>query len=395
MSGANDRSEQDVWYPIRASALRISIDARALDRRLLDAMDLRQHLEQLRGFAETALLRSIELLDHVVSTCGLTSGRRPTSSLSFELALDSAVRTGFDVGDLADFVRVEFRRRRSTLSRVAEMPVLLALAECDRAVAGVGKALSALELAAARASSTPLLRDFVFELDRSLRVRRAYASVSELIVLSLAGGAPPSGLPLVSQAIDDLLASELYAELRVGDRLLLRAVRHRLPSWSRLGPDVREELGLVVATLGRVSARQELVEHDSRVLLGWLEQPRAGAPSEGPAPPASALGPSAKAREQRREGDEEPTARLPPGRVRDVLDEYLLSHCAAWIDEGSPVLGGRTPRAAVETSAGRQAVEGLIRDMERQLAGERASEAYAFQWLRLELGLVPREASRG
>jgi len=45
--------------------------------------------------------------------------------------------------------------------------------------------------------------------------------------------------------------------------------------------------------------------------------------------------------------------------VQDLLDKQYMS----WIDRPLPVLGGRTPRQACETEAGRQQVEMLIRTM--------------------------------
>ncbi|MFP4477629.1 MAG: SEC-C metal-binding domain-containing protein [Desulfatibacillaceae bacterium] len=51
--------------------------------------------------------------------------------------------------------------------------------------------------------------------------------------------------------------------------------------------------------------------------------------------------------------------------VRDRLREVILQHMEAWVDLKIRALGGKTPREAVKTADGREAVEALLRGMER------------------------------
>jgi hypothetical protein len=228
MTGLTERSEREVWYPIRAAALDLAGEAK-LDRRALDVLDAYEHAERLAPLAKGLLGRAIELLDHVVSTCGLTTGKRPPPALSFELALDTAVRAAFDVGDLAQLIRVEFRGRDARLTSSRRSAPMVVLTEADRAITGVDKAMCALDLAAARASNTPGLRDFRFELDRSLSARRAYARLSRQVLHALVPGAhaPRFRFRGALQAIDELVAQDAYDELRIADRLLLRAAQRQ------------------------------------------------------------------------------------------------------------------------------------------------------------------------
>jgi hypothetical protein len=145
----HDRDE-DVWYPIRASAINLAAETKRLHRRAIDVLEPEEQVARIAPLASSLLSRALELLDHVVSTCGLTSGRRVPAALPFELAVDTAVRAAFDVGDLAELLRVELRRRRARLSRVGRSAPSVALVACDHAIAGVSKALAALELAAGR-----------------------------------------------------------------------------------------------------------------------------------------------------------------------------------------------------------------------------------------------------
>jgi len=40
-------------------------------------------------------------------------------------------------------------------------------------------------------------------------------------------------------------------------------------------------------------------------------------------------------------------------------------HWESWVDQEIPALGGKTPREAVKTADGREAVEALLKDAER------------------------------
>jgi hypothetical protein len=51
--------------------------------------------------------------------------------------------------------------------------------------------------------------------------------------------------------------------------------------------------------------------------------------------------------------------------VREQMTEIIARHWEAWIDQEIPALGGKTPKEAVKTPDGREAVEALLKDAER------------------------------
>ncbi|MEJ2040504.1 MAG: DUF2384 domain-containing protein [Desulfosarcinaceae bacterium] len=51
--------------------------------------------------------------------------------------------------------------------------------------------------------------------------------------------------------------------------------------------------------------------------------------------------------------------------VRERLAEMMNQHWESWVDQEIPALGGKTPKQAVKTADGREAVEALLKDAER------------------------------
>jgi hypothetical protein len=81
--------------------------------------------------------------------------------------------------------------------------------------------------------------------------------------------------------------------------------------------------------------------------------------------------------------DDEP---MPPEAGRLVL-EFKQRHYADWPDQPIPALNGRTPREAVRTADGREAVDLLLKDMENREQREGGGAAFDFSGLRRELRL--------
>lgn len=51
--------------------------------------------------------------------------------------------------------------------------------------------------------------------------------------------------------------------------------------------------------------------------------------------------------------------------VREKLTEVICQHWESWVDQTIPALVGKTPRIAVKTADGREAVEALLPEAER------------------------------
>jgi hypothetical protein len=77
--------------------------------------------------------------------------------------------------------------------------------------------------------------------------------------------------------------------------------------------------------------------------------------------------------------------------VQQALREHLRSHYRAWVDEKLPALGNRSPRKAVRDADGREAVEALIVQFERNAPSMTPPmDPGIVQELRETLGLAPR-----
>jgi len=70
-----------------------------------------------------------------------------------------------------------------------------------------------------------------------------------------------------------------------------------------------------------------------------------------------------EARRRQRASEQERFAALP--EVQAAVRETMRRHYRAWVDEEIPALGNRTPRQAVRSADGREAVEALIAQIER------------------------------
>jgi len=76
-----------------------------------------------------------------------------------------------------------------------------------------------------------------------------------------------------------------------------------------------------------------------------------------------------------------------PPELAAALRSFREKHMRSWVDEEIPLLGGLTPRAAARTPRARQALEVLLKDIERAESRLPADERIDLSWLRPELGL--------
>ena len=87
--------------------------------------------------------------------------------------------------------------------------------------------------------------------------------------------------------------------------------------------------------------------------------------------------------------DEEQKALQNTPEVQEAIREMLTRHWQGWLDSELPALDGQTPRQAVQTADGREAVQALFRDIERQEAHSAmpVSQKSHVDWAKRELGL--------
>ena len=70
-----------------------------------------------------------------------------------------------------------------------------------------------------------------------------------------------------------------------------------------------------------------------------------------------------------------------------MLRTFKTRHYADWADQAPPALGGKTPRAAVRTAAGRARVDALLKMIENGEARLPLEERVDLSLLRRQLGL--------
>jgi hypothetical protein len=81
------------------------------------------------------------------------------------------------------------------------------------------------------------------------------------------------------------------------------------------------------------------------------------------------------------------TPETPPPEVEQLLLEFKRRHYAEWLDQAIPALDGLSPREAVRTAQGRDAVDVLLKDMENHEQRASGQDAFDFRELRRELRL--------
>ena len=242
---------------------------------------------ELRPRTSDLLEQANALVRCVLEACEISDVVDAMSGASFELALDAAVeettRSAISrVADVAFIAQVELRQRAARLATLSLHEATLLVVECDGALRRLTKALSAIDRAIARAAGSAPNLDYVSELELSLRVRRCYARFRRQV---LAGGEEPETAEQIEKRlrragteIAVIVGLPIYPALRLGDRAQLRSLQQRIMSWLKSprrepasGLQIRSDVCGFAAMLADVNRRQELFEHDARVVLGALE----------------------------------------------------------------------------------------------------------------------------
>ena len=144
-------------------------------------------------------------------------------------------------------------------------------------------------------------------------------------------------------------------------------------SWLRAGPGTAMEntvLGRIKVEAGRLSA--EVNSAKRAAALRALLDPRLPGARVLPSVVQSSHALVEKAHARALAGaplppDPEQERLMAMPEVQAALRETLRRHYRSWPDEQLPALGGRTPRQAVQDADGREAVQALLRQFERDM----------------------------
>ncbi|MEO9516408.1 MAG: hypothetical protein ABJH45_21350 [Paracoccaceae bacterium] len=93
--------------------------------------------------------------------------------------------------------------------------------------------------------------------------------------------------------------------------------------------------------------------------------------------------------EEQDENDAEDIDEIPPEIARQIIQEHMDRHYRETLDAPIPALGGKSPRQAARSKAGRAKVVDWLKMLENNSAKHRndAIEDYDFEWMWAELGL--------
>jgi hypothetical protein len=93
--------------------------------------------------------------------------------------------------------------------------------------------------------------------------------------------------------------------------------------------------------------------------------------------------------EERHAGPGAAADEIPPDIARQLVRDHLDKHYRETLDAPIPALGGKSPRQAVRTAAGREKVIDWLKTLENHSAGhgEGPIAEYDFGWMWVELGL--------
>jgi len=241
-------------------------------------------------------------IDSLANEEGSARAPAETTTLRFELAIDQVVddddgdsdddeqaKINTALQDLSFIAILELQQRLHRLTQIHGRDAWLFLEECDSILRRIVKALSAAELLLAGILGKPAQLDFTSELMIALRIRKIYTKLKFFI-----GSEAPSQESMlqtlrgIGTHIAMLVGHDIYPSLRIQDRQQLRNVQLQLLNWLRgntnfqytEGAHLWQNIQSCVCLFGRISCRQELVEHDTAAVESLLIQlPKNGDPA--------------------------------------------------------------------------------------------------------------------
>lgn len=261
---------------VTATIRQIGRDVETLDLKSFEAAEPSVEMARIVVRVDELAARATQLMKLVLSQYEAPADPVLEEEPSFGPDETTAVRS-MEAGSIAFVAQLELRQCRERLAVSAGLNLLTVLSECDRTLRRILRGLIALDEVLSVERGLPRVLDQGELLSRSLRVRACYAELNAKI-----NSIPPPeaatitrALRLVGTSLAVLVGRETYPELRVGDRLQLRALQYRILSWLRGGPapvaaleglQLWSDIVSFIAILRQVNRRPELIEHDTRVL---------------------------------------------------------------------------------------------------------------------------------
>ncbi len=294
---------------VQGRLLEVWRHAQVIDIRKAEGRDATAALSELPGIVAAVVREACVVMSEIVADCeanppsSRVHGREEwdlqslrNSYLPFEQVIDTTVESRLGsyavVEEMAFVAQLELNQRLERLLRLKEThSPAVRLGECDGALRRTRKALAAVDRAVSKADGVEPLLDFESELVTSLRVRGAYVKLRQrLRPLEHDDNPVRVRLRLAGTLIAKVVGWDAYAQMRVGDRLMLRDLQTRILSWlgteqstAAGGEQLMADFAAFGELLSLVNRRQELVEHDCAALERAMEALEGGRVSEIPA----------------------------------------------------------------------------------------------------------------
>jgi hypothetical protein len=242
----------------------------------------------VRPMIERLLLVALADVEQLERALGRAAPPAPDDWLLDDAAEPREDPRSRELIELCEMIRLELSQRLELLRRDDDSELWEFLTACNHARGALIKAAVSLEAAVCARERLPAQLDALHEIESALRVRAGYRRLQRVLAAS---GEPErerigERLATAAGALESLVASALFVELRVADRCQLRRVVERLESWLRGGEEADPDDGLrlwqdlcgLATVMQQVNNRQELIAHDRALLLEALGELYADTP---------------------------------------------------------------------------------------------------------------------
>ncbi len=281
--------QQQVNILLRATR-EIVDDAQKIDTRRYEEaksaiirVELLTTLGRLIARAQKLMVR---IFEHYEAQHPEPASEETMPELSFETRLDQLVATGDaaqKIADIAFIARLELARKNHDLVHLATGTDSWELiAACASARRRILKSATVLERAICDHEGIPPECDwYITSTRRSVGIRRAYAVFRKALHVD----DPPTARDIHTRirrtgiAIAILIGRDIYEELKIRDRRMLREIQRRVLKWlrhnhgaspaksARAGIRLWQDAVGLANLLMQVSNRPELCEHDGQILV--------------------------------------------------------------------------------------------------------------------------------
>lgn len=283
---------------VEVAGLASELEIRRFEERDLDTVR-RELVPAVRELVD----RGLEVMDRVLEVHEeLGAGPSPDDDRgghNFYVSIDRVVRSedrSSHVADLAFMARMELRDKLAEL-RGTERSTdpWRVLAVCDGCIRRLRKAAAAVETAIADHADLDPRLQFVTEAHLAQLIRTYYGRFRQ----EIEGEGPPSAETLnarllsAAASIAKLIGRDFYGDLRVADRAELRSLQGRLRSWLRGEDGYSPDSGLRLwqdlygfsVLLAQINRRNELLEHDQRIVRAAIDELTSDRATQAEVPP--------------------------------------------------------------------------------------------------------------